>query len=201
MTNDEITTCNTLFFDSGNNDNEYSSGEDYTLTFLPAEAGYTLQADFNGNFNLESCCDYLQIYDGTNSSSTLIVELAGTTTPTEIYKATNSEGALTFVFHSDGSVQEEGWEAIISYADFVNVENIIKNEISIFPNPTTGIFTIETEQRYSNITIFDITGKTIKQLSVNNKQSSVDLSDYKSGIYFIKFQNNETVITKKLIVK
>ncbi len=78
-----------------------------------------------------------------------------------------------------------------------NVKNLSETEISVYPNPTTGIFTIETEGNF-DVTITDISGKEILKFQ-NFKTSKVDLSDNANGVYFIKFQNNETVKTVKII--
>ncbi len=80
--------------------------------------------------------------------------------------------------------------------EITTTENI---EISIYPNPTTGIFHIITSEDFLNIEILNITGKTINKLSVNNKQNSIDLSNQPNGIYFIKLQNEKTVKTMKVI--
>ncbi|MEZ5149018.1 MAG: CUB domain-containing protein [Bacteroidales bacterium] len=57
--------------------------------------------------------DYLEIYDGNSASASLIGQYCGTNSPGTV-EATNEEGALTFVFHSDGSVTEPGWTANVS---------------------------------------------------------------------------------------
>ncbi len=80
---------------------------------------------------------------------------------------------------------------------FVGISDLSELEISIYPNPTTGIFNIETEGTYE-ITITDISGKVISQFQ-NFKTSKLDLTENASGVYFIKFQNNKIVKTLKII--
>jgi hypothetical protein len=71
-----------------------------------------LQFDFSA-FNTEGCCDDLLIYNGPTTGSPLIGTYNGTTSP-GIITASNPTGELTFVFTSDGSVQNAGWAATIS---------------------------------------------------------------------------------------
>ncbi|MDC8000903.1 T9SS type A sorting domain-containing protein [Aequorivita todarodis] len=73
----------------------------------------------------------------------------------------------------------------LSIADF----NIQKT--TIYPNPSTGIFTIERElfSERTPFTITDITGKTIASGELTEKQSQIDLASAQSGIYFLKTQN------------
>ena len=116
MSNETITTCAGIFYDTGGNNGDYSNDEDFTMTFTPGATGPKLIVSFE-MFNVEdeSSCNYdwLKIYDGVNTSATLIGTYCGTGSPGTI-EATNQAGALTFQFHSDGSVTKSGWKAVIS---------------------------------------------------------------------------------------
>lgn len=116
MGNATINTCNGTFLDSGGPENNYSDNENFTMTFYPGTAGAKVRTDFL-SFSLEpenNCnYDYLRIYDGPATTSTLLGIYCGTDTPGTI-TATNSNGALTFQFHSDYSTNMPGWEANMS---------------------------------------------------------------------------------------
>lgn len=109
MTNATVTTCGANFFDSGGQAGNYQPSEDYTLTIYP-NAGNYAQVAFTA-FQLETCCDWLRIYDGNSTSAPLIGQF--TSNPGTIL-ATSFDGSLTFEFHSDGSVQYLGWQATLS---------------------------------------------------------------------------------------
>lgn len=105
------------------------------MTFLPAEAGAKLSCEFlSFNVEAESNCDYdwLKIYDGSSTASTLLGTWCGTNSPGFI-EATNESGALTFVFFSDGSVTESGWSANI------NCESVLLAPIADFSADSTTI--------------------------------------------------------------
>ena len=116
MGNQTITTCAGIFYDSGGENGGYSDDEDFTMTFTPGSADFKVIVSFE-MFDVEdeSSCNYdwLKIYDGANTSATLIGTYCGTDSPGTI-EATNEAGALTFGFHSDGSVTKSGWKAVIS---------------------------------------------------------------------------------------
>ncbi len=102
------------FYDPGGPNGNYSSYSDYTQTFVSSTPGMCLQVTFT-SFYLESATfDYLEIYNGTSTSSPRIGKYGGSNSPGTI---TSSSGSLTFVFHSDGSLQYDGWSAIISCVD------------------------------------------------------------------------------------
>lgn len=116
MATSAVTTCSGTFYDPGGVSGEYSNSQDFTMTFTPGTAGAMMKAVFS-SFSLEvnsSCSyDYLKIYDGNSTSGTLLGTYCGTTSPGTV-TANNTSGALTFVFHSDGSVTSTGWAAALS---------------------------------------------------------------------------------------
>lgn len=125
MQNGVIYTCSGTFYDPGGPSANYANNLDYTLTFFPGTTGNSVKVTFT-SFNLEasSTCsyDYLKIYNGPTTASPLIGTYCGTNSP-GIVTANNSDGALTFVFHSDQSVTASGWVATINCISTVTVPN------------------------------------------------------------------------------
>ncbi len=117
MGNEDVTTCQGSFYDSGGPDEYFQNDEDYTMTIYPATADNMIQVDFSF-FNCDgSTYDYLEIYNGTDVSAPLIVssqtvgDAAMLVAP---YSASNVDGALTFHFFSSTVVPNPGWEATLS---------------------------------------------------------------------------------------
>ena len=76
------------------------------------------------------------------------------------------------------------------------------NDISIYPNPTTGELRIKNyELGIDNVEVFDIYG--IKQLAIFNFQFStqIDISHLPAGIYFVRITTEKGVVTKKIMKK
>jgi hypothetical protein len=77
------------------------------------------------------------------------------------------------------------------------------NHITIYPNPTSGIVSISSNQTIANIEVFDVTGKLVYTQQNNNNQTNleIDLSALSNGIYLIHAQNNFGGISiRKLVV-
>ena len=112
MTNGQtITTCSGTFYDPGGPNGNYGNSLNYTQTIVSATPGMCIQVSFN-SFELESVSfDYLRIYSGTSASGQLIGTFGGSNSPGTV---TSYTGALTFVFHSDVSINYAGWSATIS---------------------------------------------------------------------------------------
>jgi hypothetical protein len=62
-----------------------------------------------------------------------------------------------------------------------NIEDYQSN-ISLYPNPTTGIVELQGINGSFKVDVYDYAGKYLQSTS----RSTIDLSDYPSGIYFLK---------------
>ncbi|UKB77378.1 T9SS type A sorting domain-containing protein [Chryseobacterium sp. MEBOG07] len=65
-----------------------------------------------------------------------------------------------------------------------------------YPNPTTGVITVESTEN-ENVYVYDITGKIIKNMTLNKGKNSIDLTGYPSGNYLLKGNHIFTKIIKK----
>lgn len=73
-------------------------------------------------------------------------------------------------------------------------------DFKIYPNPFTDKIQIENIglQQYE-ITILNRLGQTIKQIQVNNKNQTIDLTGLKAGIYLLRINDRELIKTMKII--
>lgn len=73
-------------------------------------------------------------------------------------------------------------------------------EFTVYPNPFTDIINIVADQKVSSMTVYDISGKWIKDIA--NPSASVSLKELASGVYFIKMSfKNGTTKTIKAVKK
>ncbi len=81
-----------------------------------------------------------------------------------------------------------------------NVEDAGKalSNISIFPNPTTGLITIEADG-IKRIEVLDITGKNLTGFENLLGLKKIDLIQEPQGIYFIKITTDKETVTRKII--
>jgi len=71
-------------------------------------------------------------------------------------------------------------------------ENDLK-EISIFPNPSEGLFILKSNTDFdseSTYVVTDISGKIIQKCVLQNSETIIDLSEAQNGMYFLKTTNN-----------
>lgn len=76
-------------------------------------------------------------------------------------------------------------------------------QITIYPSPSTGIFSVETNRLSDMIIgVYDMTGKCIYQKHASTTLSQVvDLSNASKGVYFVKVMANDHQTTKKIVLR
>ncbi len=80
----------------------------------------------------------------------------------------------------------------------VNDINTDKQELIVYPNPTHAVVNWSTSSSVDEVVVLNIIGKTVLNI-VNPTSNSIDLSSLKSGMYFLKMRENNSVITKKIV--
>lgn len=80
----------------------------------------------------------------------------------------------------------------VTFMTNVGIEDIDEYSVKIYPNPVVDIMTIEGE--YSQLEIYNVSGKLIMTANGENK---LDVSSLAKGVYLIKIANNEKTTTIK----
>ena len=88
---------------------------------------------------------------------------------------------------------------IVSQTATLGVNSSTLSLITLYPNPTSDILNIETQQKISKIEIFDLSGKLVK--SVEGKAKNISVSNLTNGMYLIKLYTESGVENSKFIKK
>jgi len=87
----------------------------------------------------------------------------------------------------------------------VSVEEISQEslDVSLYPNPSNGILTVDGASAGSRLKIIDILGQELKSFALNGKKETLTLGDMPNGVYFcsIILPNGESMPAKKLVLK
>jgi hypothetical protein len=70
--------------------------------------------------------------------------------------------------------------------------------INIYPNPTSGIVNIESNQLLNNIEVIDIMGKIVLSSSDNK---ILDMSHLSSGVYMIRFSTDNGTELRRVVLE
>ena len=88
----------------------------------------------------------------------------------------------------------------ITIINNTSISSLIKNDMTIFPNPNNGSFTIQFENALfdKSIYIYDQIGKVVKHLDPM-KGFNQHFRNFKPGIYYLQSKNN-ILLNKKIVI-
>lgn len=89
----------------------------------------------------------------------------------------------------------------INVISAMGVEGFIASSCQVFPNPTNDKINVKSSVEVNRIQIISINGQLVFDEIVNKLDYQIDVSEFVSGMYFIKLETNKGNISKKIIVK
>ena len=85
------------------------------------------------------------------------------------------------------------------YDASLSTETVEMKEVKIFPNPTSGKLEIRNLPENTNLTISNILGEVVRECRTKNSIEVMDISNLKSGVYFISSTDQNSHFVKKVI--
>lgn len=74
--------------------------------------------------------------------------------------------------------------------------------VKIYPNPTSGLLKISTSANITTMYLADVSGKLLQDIELNKEGiTQVDLSQYASGIYFLKYPTSRGWGAERVILQ
>jgi Metallo-peptidase family M12/Secretion system C-terminal sorting domain/CUB domain/Fibronectin type III domain len=187
----------TAFKDTGNNSN-YPNNQHVVRIIKPDSAGQYATVSFN-SFDIEAEFDFMYVYDGLGvNPSTLVGTYSGSDVPGP-FQATNTAGALTFEFTSDGGVVAAGWDATVGCTTVAGTKDNSFANLSYYPNPVNGNLTITATAGLTHVAVYNVAGQLLVQKNVSGTTDVTDMSAYANGVYFFKVSNGESNATLRVI--
>ena len=146
--------------------------------------------------------------DGTGAGTTIITPPGGTLSSPAVmlkeYFTYKVDSSLYFNAHFD-VYGEELWK--ITDTAWYPSKNIAGIEtspsFSLYPNPNDGTFTIQFDNQHvekSNVAVYDVLGREVYQSPISNSRFQITLNQPK-GIYLVKLQLDDAVLTKRVMVE
>ena len=161
-------------------------GNTATLTTLvEAVLDVNINTDCDENLNIATLSTSLQYEDNAQH-----LWSTGETTPTiEVTEGGIYSVEVTF----NGCTVEESID--ITLPCFVSIDETHLNHINVFPNPSNGVFQIESDYTIEKLEVINIQGASLFTTNVN----TINLSNLSAGIYFLKMEIDGNILMKKLI--
>lgn len=92
------------------------------------------------------------------------------------------------------------WSASVSFTTKeLSTENQQMKNLSIYPNPTTGVLNISGEINLKSYQLYDLQGRLIQAAELTQPQ--IDLSKIERGLYFLQIENQQGIVKNLKVVK
>lgn len=91
-------------------------------------------------------------------------------------------------------------EYIYTLSTLNSAEKLNKISFEMYPNPTNGNFTLNTNGETIDIEILDNQGRIMKNI-LNFSSGQISIDDVTSGLYFVVIKKDNSIYTEQLIVK
>lgn len=81
----------------------------------------------------------------------------------------------------------------------VGVEEIIENELNVYPNPSNGIINIENPTLIQSLEVYDFQGKLVFTQELNSFQTSL-IVDLANGNYLLSVKTNNGTFRENILI-
>lgn len=172
----------------------------YSITFVeavdPTDASLldiTVDGMSMDNFDA-TVLDYIVSIDDTTVPTIEAVATSPASTVTVEAAATISDATYITVISEDSTVTTV---YTVTFVSTSSVEDVNASEISIYPTVSTGEFTISNNAGASVISIYNLSGKLVKQMATTEATTTFTLS--KAQLYLVTVATDKDVQTFKII--
>jgi hypothetical protein len=107
--------------------------------------------------------------------------------------------AIVYTYFSSGCPDADTSQVIVSVCTGIQNADVI-HSTEIFPNPSSGIFTVHSTAVNGEIEIYDVLGKRIFAAGFTNSIMVIDLSEKSDGIYFVNVKTEAGSFSQKIII-
>lgn len=130
------------------------------------------------------------------------------------------DGGLTWTVNDNDADQHtfmafnenhEGWSGGFSGADgsggifkyvgtFVSVDEMdaVQN-VTCFPNPTSGLFHVQAEEKIIDVRIVNFLGQLVNQIEGDDSYMTLDMANYDNGVYFVEVSTLSAKHTVRIV--
>jgi len=145
---------------------------------------------------------YIYCYSTVNDpfSANAIIE----TTTDNFAVLTNLTPNTTYYFwvKSNCGNTQTNWISGGSFTtQLLDAESFSMKNLKLYPNPMNDLLTISFEREISYVTLHNLLGQEVISKSINNKETSIDVSALQAGTYFIRIKSENQVILSKVVKK
>ncbi len=198
------------------NDVNYT-GDVHIIGISTKAVSELLPGDVVGVFSADGQCTGMALYNGDNKAFALVA-YADDPTTNALDGMLEGEALQVKIFRDSETIDMQpvynqsmpdhsgyyvinGLTMIDSFkTGATSIDDVATSSFAVYPNPTTGIITIDGINSTTRVMVTNTQGQIISNISIENTHQ-LDLSAQPSGLYFVKLVSDQGTKIVKLIVR
>jgi uncharacterized repeat protein (TIGR03803 family) len=139
---------------------------------------------------------YVYLWSDGSTDSTLTIDASTLGTGTFTY-------SVTVTNQANNCVESDDIIITVNPCTGINTSLSENNNIKVYPNPSKGIFNINTSIAFESLEVYSTDGRLIYSEVLKGKgiNFKLDLTNQSKGVYYLLLSNGKTIERKKLIVE
>lgn len=189
----------------------YSTAGTYAVTLNATNANGTASLTKQSYITISNGVDFTVITSnsqGNNSGTAGIIGLTGTPPYTYSWAQFPAETGSSITNLGPGNysvtvTDNNGCESTENFVitDNIGLENLEKGNLIVYPNPAQSFIWVESQTPVIEISISDLSGKTIKTISCNTNKCNVPVDDLAKGMYILNIRTEGFSSQKRFVKK
>ncbi|MBL7837846.1 MAG: PKD domain-containing protein, partial [Bacteroidetes bacterium] len=109
---------------------------------------------------------------------------------------------VTMIARNDAGCECSTTKCVSVTTDITDAESM-NNAVQVYPNPNSGVFNVTLNAEISGsmtVNVYNVLGELVKTITVDGNSTSVDLTEFASGVYTVKVIADNQIATKKITV-
>jgi hypothetical protein len=157
----------------------------------------SIEISWNDADNVNSW--YIQ-YRAMNGTPNFLIVYANSCTLTGL----TPETTYQILVQADCGDAISNWTSSITATTTVGIENHLQNSISLYPNPANDVVNVQCTMnnvQIESIEVFDVYGKLLQTVSMTPETTTINVSGFAAGMYFVRVTTEQGVATKSFVKK
>ena len=80
------------------------------------------------------------------------------------------------------------------------MSDLENNLLQVFPNPSSGIVNVHSNELIEDLEVFDLYGKKLMRLNSSSKQAQIDMNQFATGNYIIQAKFATGTVKRKISI-